>query len=104
MSTIFQEKVYKICKKIPKGKVTTYLQIARKLKNNPRSIGNALNKNPYSFMKKGKVPCHRVIKSNGVVGGFAYGTNSKIKLLKKEGIKIKDNKVELEKFGFNFRK
>lgn len=46
------------------------------------------------------MPCHRVINSNGNVGGFASGTKNKIAMLKKEGIKIEDNKIELEKYFF----
>ena len=46
------------------------------------------------------VPCHRVIKSTGEIGGFASGTRNKIKLLRKEGIQIKNNEVDLKKYGF----
>lgn len=85
----FNEKVYKLCKKIPKGKVSTYKEVAQALKTKGyRAVGNALNKNSYKT-----VPCHRVINSNGKIGGFAKGTKAKIKLLKKEGIKIKNNKI-----------
>jgi len=98
MPTFFQERVYEILKKVPKGKVTTYREIGKLLgKKSYRAVGNALNKNPYSP----KVPCHRVIKSNGEVGGFESGTKNKIKLLKKEGIKIENEKIDLEKYGFN---
>ena len=64
MITEFQDKVYKICSKIPKGKVSTYGEIAKALgKTGPmsRAVGNALNKNPYAPI----VPCHRVVKSDG---------------------------------------
>lgn len=91
----FADKVYKLTKKIPKGKVTTYKIIAYKLGTKAyRAVGNALNKNPYAP----KVPCHRVIKSDGSVGGFAKGTNAKIKLLKKEGVKIKKGRISLKKY------
>ena len=53
-----------------------------------QAVGNALNKNPFK-----SVPCHRVVKSNLEVGGFARGTKNKIKLLKKEGIKVSNNQV-----------
>lgn len=90
----FSEKVYKICKKIPKGSVSTYSEIARTLNCKAyRAVGNALNKN-----RNKNVPCHRVIKSNGFVGGFALGTKKKVQILKKEGIKIKNNKI------LNFKK
>jgi len=88
---IFSKKVYGLCKKIPKGRVSTYKEIAEALNCKAyRAVGNALNKNPYAPI----VPCHRVINSNGFIGGFASGTKNKIVLLKKEGIKIKNGKVE----------
>jgi len=86
----FNERVWNICKKIPKGKISTYKILAIKLNTKAyRAVGNALNKNPYAP----KVPCHRIINSNGNIGGFAKGLKAKIKLLKKEGIKIKNKKV-----------
>jgi methylated-DNA-[protein]-cysteine S-methyltransferase len=95
----FNENCYDILKKVPKGKVVTYKQIARKLKSKGyRAVGNAMNKNPYAP----KVPCHRVICSNGDVGGFAHGSKKKIEILKKEGIEIKNNKIDLKKYGFKF--
>ena len=98
MATKFQEKVYKLCKKVPKGKVTTYKILAEKLNVKAyRAVGNALNKNPYAP----RVPCHRVIKSTGEIGGFASGTRNKIKLLRKEGIKIEKGKINFEKYGFS---
>ena len=48
-----------------------------------------MNKNPYAP----SVPCHRVVNSNGGVGQFAHGTKAKIKLLKSEGIQVRDNKI-----------
>ena len=94
----FNEKVWTLCSKIPKGKVTTYKIIASKLGTKAyRAVGNALKANPYAP----EVPCHRVIKSNGEVGGFARGTKNKIRLLKKEGVKIKDNKIK-KKFISSF--
>jgi len=98
----FNEKVYKLCKKIPKGKVSTYKEIGKALKGKGqiyRAIGRALNKNPYAP----KVPCHRVISSSGELGGFASGIKNKIKLLRKEGIEIKNNKIDLKKYLFKMR-
>ena len=96
----FSEKVYKLCKKIPKGKISTYKIIANKLNTKAyRAVGNALNKNPYAPI----VPCHRVINSRGHLHGFASGLKNKQALLEKEGIKIKDNKVlDFEKVLFRF--
>lgn len=99
MPTKFRNKVYLVCKKIPKGKVTTYKLISEKLKTKAyRAVGSALNKNPYWP----KVPCHRVINSNGFVGQFGKGINTKIKLLKKEGIEIRNKKIDLKKYLFKF--
>ena len=90
--TSFEEQVYSITKKIPKGKVTTYKEIAQALGKPKafRAVGNALNKNPFAP----QVPCHRVIKSDGSLGGFAQGQSKKKKLLLKEGIIVKNNRVE----------
>jgi methylated-DNA-[protein]-cysteine S-methyltransferase len=83
MPTKFQEKVYKIVRKIKKGKTLTYGEIAKKLKTSPRAVGQALKAN-----KNKKVPCHRVICSDGKLGGYNKGIKKKIKLLKAEGVGI----------------
>jgi methylated-DNA-[protein]-cysteine S-methyltransferase len=90
MSTKFQEQVYELCSMIPQGKVSTYKEIAKALGNVncSRAVGNALNKNPYAPC----VPCHRVINSDGKLGGFAFGTEKKVELLKEEGVRF-DKKV-----------
>jgi len=96
----FSEKVYNLCKKIPKGKVSTYKELAKALNSKAyRAVGQALNKNPYAPF----VACHRIIASNGNLHGFASGLKNKKLLLEKEGIKIKDNKViDFEKRLFRF--
>ena len=86
--TKFQIKVWKYLMKIPKGSVKTYKQVAIGI-NRPesaRAVANACGKNPYSP----KVPCHRVIRSDGTLGGFSAsgGIKTKKKLLKKEGFFI----------------
>ncbi|MEM4336502.1 MAG: MGMT family protein [Candidatus Woesearchaeota archaeon] len=98
----FKEKVWELCKQIPCGRVSTYKEIAKKLEiKGYRAVGNALNKNPYSP----EVPCHRVVCSNGKVGGFSKGIEKKINLLKKEGIKIENNRIaDFEKILYNFGK
>jgi O-6-methylguanine DNA methyltransferase len=86
----FREKVYEVVKKIPKGEVLTYKKVA-KLAGNPRAwraVGNVLSKN-----KNPKIPCHRVIKSNGRVGGYNQGTKKKITLLENEGLRIEREKI-----------
>jgi methylated-DNA-[protein]-cysteine S-methyltransferase len=103
MKKSFNEKCYEVLSKVPLGKVTTYKKIAKELKSNGyRAVGNAMNKNENSFLSSSynNVPCHRVICSDGKVGGFAYGQMKKIEILKKEGIEIIDGKVDLTKFGF----
>jgi O-6-methylguanine DNA methyltransferase len=86
----FEEKVYAVAKKIPRGQVLTYKEVAVKLGNRKlaRAIGNALNKNCDA-----KIPCHRVVRSDGKIGGFRRGSFAKIKILRREGVKIKGNKI-----------
>jgi len=82
--TDFEKKVYLAVSKIPRGQARSYKWVAERI-GHPmacRAVGNALNKNPYI----GVVPCHRVIKSDGSIGGFAKGTRRKIALLKSENI------------------
>ena len=102
MPTPFQNKVYSFCSKVPKGKVTTYKEIGKKIGKTGmiyRAVGMALNKNPYAP----KVPCHRVIASNGTLGGFAFGLEKKKRLLQREGVHIKNNKVvDFENVLFRF--
>lgn len=85
----FQEKVLILTKKIPRGKVSTYGEIARILKTSPRAVGGALHKNPHPIM----IPCHRVVKSNGSLGGYSGGKRKKIFLLEREGVKINSGKI-----------
>ncbi|MBI2042811.1 MGMT family protein [Candidatus Pacearchaeota archaeon] len=100
----FNERCYEILRKVPKGKVTTYKEIARGLGTKSyRAVGNAMNKNPRGFLNKGDVPCHRVIGSDGNLVGFAHGLKKKAEMLRKEGIKIKEGKIDLKKYGFKFR-
>lgn len=82
--TLFQKKVYDFVRKIPKGRTMTYKQVAVGIGRPKayRAVGNALNKNPFAP----EVPCHRVIKSDGSIGGFASGSRKKLKLLSNEGV------------------
>jgi len=87
----FQERCYALLTQIPKGKVTTYGAIAHALGCKAyRAVGHAMATNPNPVT----VPCHRVIKSDGRVGGYAGGEDKKIALLKEEGIVITEKKVE----------
>lgn len=84
--------VYKLLMEIPAGKIATYGDIAKAL-GHPfaaRAVGNILNKNPNPIV----VPCHRIICSNGKMGGYAYGSIAKRKLLEKEGIKFQNGSVK----------
>ena len=86
--TRFQEKVWAYLKKIPCGSLKTYSQVAKAI-GKPlavRAVANAIGKNPYAP----KVPCHRVIRSDGSLGGYSGkgGRKTKRCLLKKEGIMI----------------
>lgn len=96
----FQERVWELLKQIPKGRVTTYKIIAEKMNSGAyRVVGRACHNNPYFPI----AACHRVVNSNGFVGGFSKGIEEKIRLLGKEGIKIKNKKiVDFDKILFNF--
>jgi methylated-DNA-[protein]-cysteine S-methyltransferase len=91
-SKIRDEDVYAILNKIPPGKVSTYGDIARAL-GHPRAaraIGRIIANNPNPI----SIPCHRVVKSNGEIGGFAYGEQRKKQILWKEGIRFQNKIVE----------
>jgi len=79
----FRAKVYETIKKIPQGKTMTYGQVARTIGNPKaaRAVGNALAKN-----RNSRIPCHRVIRSDGKIGGYKDGIRKKRELLVKEGI------------------
>ncbi len=88
IGTEFQLKVWAYLRKIPRGSVKTYSQVAKDI-GKPRAIravANAIGKNPYAP----KIPCHRVIRSDGSLGGYSGkgGLRTKRFLLKKEGIKL----------------
>ena len=91
--------------RIPKGRVTTYSMIAKKLNTRAyRAVGNACRKNPYAP----RVPCHRVVRTDVTVGGFGGKTSGKtvekkIRLLRKENVEIKNGKItNFEKVLFRF--
>jgi methylated-DNA-[protein]-cysteine S-methyltransferase len=97
----FQARVLKLVAMVPKGNVTTYKELARTM-GRPRAyraVANALARNPFPV----KIPCHRVVRSNGEVGGYRLGVRRKIKLLVQEGIKIENGEIRA-KFMFKFQK
>jgi methylated-DNA-[protein]-cysteine S-methyltransferase len=89
---IVDQDVYVLLSKIPSGKVSTYGDIARALGHPKaaRAIGRIIANNPNPI----SIPCHRVVKSNGELGGFAYGEQMKREILEKEGIKFQNRIVE----------
>ena len=88
---IKNEDVYDLLQKIPEGKVTTYGDLARALGNPSASriIGRIVGQNPNPI----QVPCHRVVMSDGKLGGYRYGTNKKKELLEKEGLSFTNEVV-----------
>lgn len=87
----FNEHCYELLLKIPKGRVTTYKAIAQALNCKAyQAVGNAMNQNPNPI----RVPCHRVVNSDGRLGGYAFGSVRKIELLTEEGIVIEDGRVQ----------
>lgn len=102
----FDQRVYRVISKVPKGKVTTYKEVALALDTKAyQAVGQALRRNEKPII----IPCHRVVASNGEIGGFAGKTDPnslsvkrKIRLLRNEGIEIKKNKIDLEKYLYRF--
>ena len=88
IGTDFQIKVWNAISKIPKGKVKTYKELARSIRKPKasRAVANACGKNPFPI----KIPCHRVIRSDGRLGGYSGkgGMKTKRKLLRSEGVFI----------------
>ena len=97
----FQTKVFQLTRQIPMGKVSTYQEIGKKLRIKAyQAVGQALNQSP----GMPECPCHRVISSDGSLGGFAWGIENKIKLLESEGVEVKNHKVDLKKFKTKIKK
>ncbi len=87
----FKERCYKLLRTVPKGKVTTYKDLAEALGTKAyRAVGTAMNRNPYP---RHLVPCHRVVNTNGAIGGYADNVADKIERLKQEGLEIKEEKI-----------
>lgn len=86
--------IFSLLKKIPREKVTTYRYLAEKCKTSPRAVGKILNSNKHLD----KIPCYKVVMSDGKIGGYSGGIKKKIMLLKKDGIIIKKSRVEKEHF------
>ena len=90
MSTDVARRIYDLLCAIPKGRVTTYGELARAVGSRaPRAIGRILHINPNAP----RVPCHRVVMSDGTLGGYAGGCEKKIALLNSEGVHIEGGAV-----------
>lgn len=98
------KKIYEVVKKIPKGRVATYGQIAELAgdKKMARAVGNALHKNP----DPEGIPCYRVVNAKGELSGeFAFGgAGAQAKLLMEDGIEVVDGKVDLKRYGIESMK
>jgi len=102
----FAKKVYQLSRQIPKGKVSTYKHLAQALNTKAyQAVGQALRRNPYAP----QIPCHRVVTSKGIIGGFNGQTKGreiqrKKAMLEKEGIKFKGNRIKnFQKVLFKYK-
>ncbi|WP_292663747.1 MGMT family protein [Nitratifractor sp.] len=103
MATEFQRRVWEALRLIPEGRVTSYGALAEYLGTRAvRAVGTAVGKNPYAP----EVPCHRVVRADGRIGRYSGGEGvaTKIALLKKEGVEVRDGKIvgfasKLYRFG-----
>lgn len=95
------KRIYEAVKRIPRGKVATYGQVAELAGNKRmcRAVGNALHKNP----DPDHIPCYRVVNGKGeLAGAFAFGgEKAQAKLLMADGVEVIKGKVDLEKYGLN---
>lgn len=90
--------VYELVRKIPKGKVSTYGNVAKALGIHPRTVGMILNRNT-----EPSVRCYRIVKSDGSTGGYNAGPKRKILLLRKNGIRIRKGMIELKRYQYEFK-
>ena len=97
----FRESVYEATSMIPRGKVTTYGEIAKAIgrPKATRAVGQALGANPRPIL----VPCHRVVRSDGTLGGYSGtgGVRTKARLLGREGVSIKAGRIDLSRFLYS---
>lgn len=107
----YQEAILRLLAEVPRGKVTTYGDLAKELANRDsrwspnasRAAGTAMKNNPCAP----HIPCHRVIKSNGAIGNFRGGAEggveAKSKMLWNEGVRVVDGEIDLDKYRYNFQ-
>ena len=94
------EYTYYLVRQIPRGRVSTYGAVAKSLGNKgyARAVGKYMNKNPDADT----MPCFKIVKSDGTLGGFGLGINDKIRRLKQDGVEVKNGKiVDFEKVFFD---
>ena len=108
----YQQAILRILAEVPKGKVTTYGDLAKELSRRDarwspdasRAVGTTMRKNPCGP----QIPCHRVVKSDGAVGNFSGGAENaveeKIAMLREEGVTVMNGKIDLNKYGYKFNK
>jgi O-6-methylguanine DNA methyltransferase len=100
----FAARVYALTSEVPRGRVTTYGEIASKMgrPGASRAVGAALRANPTPIV----VPCHRVVKRDGELGGYGgpKGTGRKAELLRAEGVEVSGGRVDLSKYLFTWRR
>jgi O-6-methylguanine DNA methyltransferase len=107
----YQQAILRLLAEVPKGKVTTYGDLAKELSgrdpnwspNASRAVGTTMRNNPCGP----QIPCHRVIKSDGAVGNFRGGAegaeSEKIGMLRDEGITVINGKVDLKEYRYEFK-
>ncbi len=100
----FEERVWKLTSRVPRGRVTTYKEIARKMNTKAyRLVGQSLKHNPDPV----RVPCYRVVKSDGRIGGYGgldpKNIKKKIGLLKRDGIGVKRGRIDLKRYFYGFK-
>lgn len=94
------ERIYEAVKRIPKGHVATYGQVAEMAGNKKmsRAVGNALHKNP----DPEHIPCFRVVNSKGkLASNFGFGEGVQERLLTEDGIEVRNGKVDLDVYGIS---
>lgn len=99
-SQSFNQRCYQLLRQVPAGRVTTYKDIAEALGTKAfQAVGRAMNQNPNPV----EVPCHRVVNSDGRLGGYAFGSERKQALLEAEGVSIQSGKiVEFDSVRYDF--
>ena len=102
MSEDTKAKVYDLLGKVPKGRVTTYKNLAAEAGTHPRAVAMYMKHNEDPV----KIPCYKVVRSDGSPGGYSSGKGipEKIALLKRDGIEIKNGKIDLNTHKYAFRK